>query len=78
MLLNEEVSCEREYKVTQHFTINTFSAEHVIQSNFYFLKFVGILLAAHVLISLPGFCVNLINIGTGTSKMVGIDVYSGL
>ena len=56
----------------QHFTTNTFSAEDVIQSNFYFLKFVGILLAAHVLISLAGFCVNFINICTGTSKMVGI------
>ena len=56
-----------------YFPINTFSVEHVIQSNLTdFLKFVGILLATHVLISLAGFCVNFINICTGTSKMVGI------
>ena len=34
-----------------------------------------ILLATHVLISLAGFCVNVINICTGTNKMLGIVVY---
>ena len=58
-----------------YFPTNMFSAEHVIQSNLTdFLKFVGILLATHALISLAGFCVNLINICTGTSKMLGIIV----
>ena len=40
-----------------------------------FLKFVGILLATQVPISLAGFCVNFINICTGTNKMLGIVVY---
>ena len=40
-----------------------------------FIKFVGILLATQVLISLTGFCVNFINIFTGTNKMLGIVVY---
>ena len=39
------------------------------------LKFVGILLATHVLISLAGFCVNFINVCTGTSKMLGSIVF---
>ena len=60
-----------------YFPTNMFSTEHVIQSNLTdFLKFVGILLATHVLISIIGFCVNFINICIGTSKMLGIG--SGL
>ena len=70
MLLGEEVSCEREYKPIELFSN---SAEHVIQSNLTdFLKFVGIVLATHVLISLEGLCVNFINICNGISKMLGI------
>ena len=39
-----------------YFPINMFSAEHVIFSNLTdFLKFVGILLATQVIISLAGF-----------------------
>ena len=36
VLLNEEVSCEREYKLIQHFPTNTFSAEHVYKPIFTF------------------------------------------